>query len=305
MKRLLLVVGLGGVLLLAAPLFIILAAVSGTSDSAGANTSTPNACAVGTTALAQAGGLSPAQQANAALIISGGRATPGIGDAGVKVALMASMQEDTLANSQVPNDHDSVGLFQMRPSQGWGSAAQVGDPAYSIPKFYSVLAAVPGWQQLDPGAAAQAVERSAFPGAYQNWSGLATALLAGASTLSPDCAKPDAPAGPVAGAAIAFATSKLGLPYQWGGTGPLYDCSGLVQAAYAAAGVALPRDTYGQVNVGTPVARDQLQPGDLVFPDAGHVSIYVGNGEVIEAPHTGAFVQRVKMWGWWEARRVA
>ena len=106
--------------------------------------------------------------------------------------------------------------------------------------------------------------------------------------------------------AIAYAESKIGDPYVWGATGPnSFDCSGLVQQAYAAAGVALGRTTYQQVLEGSPVTQGDLEPGDLVFPDAGHVQLYVGNGEVIEAPYTGADVREVPMWGFWEARRVA
>lgn len=86
--------------------------------------------------------------------------------------------------------------------------------------------------------------------------------------------------------AIDFAYSKLGGPYVWGGTGPVgYDCSGLMQAAYAAAGVSLPRTTWDQVNSGTPVSStDDLQPGDLVFYyDDGHVGMYIGDGLVLNA----------------------
>ena len=94
-----------------------------------------------------------------------------------------------------------------------------------------------------------------------------------------------------AGTAIAFAKSKIGMWYQWGGIGnPSYDCSGLVQAAYAAAGISLPRTTYDQVNSGYPVPAilADLQPGDLIFYAGDeHVALYVGNGVVVHAPETG------------------
>ncbi|RLP11995.1 C40 family peptidase [Propionibacterium australiense] len=86
--------------------------------------------------------------------------------------------------------------------------------------------------------------------------------------------------------AIDFAYSKLGGPYVWGGTGPVgYDCSGLMQAAYAAAGISIPRVTWDQVNAGTPVySTDDLRPGDLVFYyDNGHVGMYIGDGLVLNA----------------------
>jgi cell wall-associated NlpC family hydrolase len=98
-----------------------------------------------------------------------------------------------------------------------------------------------------------------------------------------------------AAAAIAFAESKLGLWYEWGGTGdPSYDCSGLVQASWRAAGVQLPRVTWDQLAVGRPVqpALQDLRPGDLIFYLAGeHVAMYVGNGLVIHAPTTGQRIQ--------------
>jgi peptidoglycan DL-endopeptidase CwlO len=94
--------------------------------------------------------------------------------------------------------------------------------------------------------------------------------------------------------ALAFARAQIGKPYVWGATGPdSYDCSGLTQAAWKAAGVDLPRVTYDQVNAGTTVPLSQAQPGDLVFfyDDISHVGIYIGNGMMIHAPKPGAYVR--------------
>ncbi|HEX4791341.1 MAG TPA: NlpC/P60 family protein [Actinospica sp.] len=95
--------------------------------------------------------------------------------------------------------------------------------------------------------------------------------------------------------AIDFAESKLGLWYQWGGTGdPSYDCSGLVQAAWASAGVSLPRVTWDQLTTGQPVPAQlgDLRPGDLIFYlDGAHVAMYVGSGLVVHAPTTGQRIQ--------------
>jgi cell wall-associated NlpC family hydrolase len=94
--------------------------------------------------------------------------------------------------------------------------------------------------------------------------------------------------------AVAFAYRALGLPYVWGATGPgAYDCSGLTQAAWKAAGVSLPRTTYSQINAGTRVPESELRPGDLVFFYSGisHVGIYIGRGQMIHAPHPGAPVR--------------
>ncbi|OXS34208.1 C40 family peptidase [Streptomyces sp. XY006] len=94
--------------------------------------------------------------------------------------------------------------------------------------------------------------------------------------------------------ALAFARAQIGKPYVWGAVGPgSYDCSGLTQAAWKAAGVTLPRTTYDQVNAGTTVSLAAAQPGDLVFfyDDVTHVGIYIGNGMMIHAPKPGTYVR--------------
>jgi cell wall-associated NlpC family hydrolase len=112
-----------------------------------------------------------------------------------------------------------------------------------------------------------------------------------------------APSGPdaaVAAKVLAYARAQLGVPYEWGGDGPAhgqgFDCSGLVQAAYAAAGITLPRGATDQYRAGKILPPGTaLQPGDLVFfgsPQfAHHVGIYVGNGMMINAPNTGSVVR--------------
>jgi cell wall-associated NlpC family hydrolase len=94
--------------------------------------------------------------------------------------------------------------------------------------------------------------------------------------------------------AIAFARAQVGKPYVWGATGPdSYDCSGLTQAAWKAAGVSLPRTTWDQVDAGTTVPLSDIKPGDLVFfyDDISHVGLYIGNGMMIHAPKPGAYVR--------------
>lgn len=109
-----------------------------------------------------------------------------------------------------------------------------------------------------------------------------------------DVAVPDVPASERAAKAIEFARAQIGKPYGWGKAGPgSFDCSGLTQSAWAAAGVKLPRTTWDQVKIGTKVPKSQLQPGDLVFfyADISHVGLYIGGGKMIDAPRPGTLVR--------------
>lgn len=103
-----------------------------------------------------------------------------------------------------------------------------------------------------------------------------------------------APANGAAAAAVRLAYAQLGKPYQWGASGPnSYDCSGLTMAAWAAAGVSLPHNAAAQYGSITHVPSSSLRPGDLVFfgSDLHHVGIFVGDGQMIDAPHSGAVVR--------------
>ena len=104
--------------------------------------------------------------------------------------------------------------------------------------------------------------------------------------------------------AVAFAYAQLGKPYVWGATGPgSYDCSGLVQAAWESAGVSIARVTYDQWATLPHIATSSLQPGDLLYYNGeGHVSMYVGNGYIIDAPRTGLTVQKIPMNTDWYAQ---
>jgi cell wall-associated NlpC family hydrolase len=106
-----------------------------------------------------------------------------------------------------------------------------------------------------------------------------------------------------AGQAVAYAYSKLGDPYVYGATGPSsFDCSGLVQAAWGSAGVAIPRTTYEQVAALPAVSTSNLQPGDvLFFAGDSHEGMYVGGGYLIDAPQTGQDVEKVPLSGWYSA----
>jgi cell wall-associated NlpC family hydrolase len=121
-----------------------------------------------------------------------------------------------------------------------------------------------------------------------------------ADTTTQPAPPPAAPAPPPAAPAAAghpqaaqTALGYVGVPYRWGGSTPAgFDCSGLVSYVYARLGVQLPHYAAAQYGYGSSVARDQLQPGDLVFFDnLAHVGIYIGGDEFVDAPHTGTVVR--------------
>ena len=268
--------------------------------------------------------LTSAQLANARTIAQIG-VSMGVPAPGETIAIATALQESDLQNLD-HGDRDSLGLFQQRPSQGWGTPAQILDPAYAAKQFYTQLLQVPGWRSMPTTNAAQAVQRSAYPEAYAQWQGEAQALAAeftngvvctpadtGDNTIAAaavNAANYRIPAGtpaPIA-AVISFALAQLGKPYVYGASGPnSWDCSGLIQSAYRRVGVVLPRTTFDQVNVGTPVYNtSQLQPGDLLFipgsdgtPQApGHVGMYIGDNLLIQAPQTGDVVKLSPLSQW-------
>lgn len=151
-----------------------------------------------------------------------------------------------------------------------------------------------------------AAERAAYERSADAAHGGGPAASAGGSTARPDRAVTgthadrSAPRASVAAPnsratrAVSFAHGAIGKPYVWGATGPnAFDCSGLTQAAWKAAGVSLPRTTYTQINAGQRVSRSELAPGDLVFFYSGisHVGLYIGGGQMIHAPRPGAPVR--------------
>jgi hypothetical protein len=118
--------------------------------------------------------FSPDQAAHATTVTAVGKGM-GLPDHAVSVALAAALQESKLQN--LPHgDRDSVGLFQQRPSQGWGSASQLLTPTYAAGAFYRHLARVPGWETLPVTTAAQRVQHSAAPSAYAVWEHEARAI---------------------------------------------------------------------------------------------------------------------------------
>jgi cell wall-associated NlpC family hydrolase len=250
------------------------------------------------------------------------------------IAIATAMQESGLRNLSY-GSADSLGLFQQRPSQNWGTPAQIMDPVTAARSFYDALTQVPGWQTLAVTVAAQAVQRSAFPAAYAHWQSIATRLVASFGGTAVSCVALAANVVPpgaravlprhfrlpggtpaVVLRAIQFALGQLGTSYDFGGTctgahspdiALHCDCSSLVQQAYRAAGVTLPRTTFAQVDVGAPLySLSALQPGDLLFTagsdgtagNPGHVGMYIGDGVIVQAPRTGEDVQLSSLSSW-------
>ena len=120
-------------------------------------------------------------------------------------------------------------------------------------------------------------------------------LSSPAATLSSPAPEVAAAAAPAAryGGVVGIAMQFLGVPYVWGGASPSgFDCSGLIMYAYAQIGVSLPHHAASQYAMGSPVSRDALEPGDLVFFNGlGHAGIYIGGGQFVHAPHTGDVVK--------------
>lgn len=105
---------------------------------------------------------------------------------------------------------------------------------------------------------------------------------------------PPAPGSPIGSQVVAIAMQYLGVPYRWGGADPNtgFDCSGFVMYVFAKVGISLPHYTGAQWSLGVPVAREDLQPGDVVFFNGiSHDGIYIGSGQFVQAPRTGDVVK--------------
>lgn len=153
-----------------------------------------------------------------------------------------------------------------------------------------------------PGAASTTIQKGTGGGRLSSSTGGGTSSSGTGATGPPVSSSSGSGAG---GTAIAFARSHIGDWYLWGATGPkFWDCSGLTLKAFAAAGITIPRTTGDQIKAGRAVKKSELQPGDLVFPNPGHVGIYTGNNMIVHAPHTGAKVREVPLWAFYAARRV-
>jgi hypothetical protein len=327
-------IGVGGAVM---ALFMVGIAILGGATSASGTAATlvtlasvetaTNACTV----TGPVPGLDPTQATLADQIVSAALAASGGSQPAAQIALMVALTESGLHNDgPLPGNDGSLGLFQQRASQGWGTAAQEMDPATATGMFVQHLLNLPGWETMPAWQAAQAVQRSAFADGSnyeKNWadSGVYLAGVLGNGNTDGSCGQgvPGGLAGPPssfglpvgyvipagtpgpATIALTFAIAQLGKPYVWGAAGPAsFDCSGLTQAAWKAAGVTLAHYTGTQQNEGAQVTPSAIQPGDLVLTPgsdsagpgiAGHVGIYLGNGLVESAIDTAMGIQ-VQTW---------
>lgn len=156
--------------------------------------------------------LDAEQMSNAATIAAVG-IRRNVGERGIVVALAAALQESKLRNLAHlghRNDHDSIGLFQQRPSQGWGTEEQIMDQRYAAERFYAALARIKGWEKMRVTEAAQRVQRSAYPEAYQKWADEAQTLASAFTGRAKGVVNCDTDAQPQhAGPAAIEATGEL------------------------------------------------------------------------------------------------
>lgn len=272
-------VGLGG----------CVAVVAGSDDSGGSGPTTGGA---GTTA---AGGGGPAVPAAWEALDQAAAATcPGL-----PWAVLASIGrvESDSGRSTLPgvqsgaNAAGAEGPMQFEPAT-FAAYATVG-PGGAVPASpYDAVDAVYTAATLlcaDDGGTLASLATAVWD--YDHTVAYVETVLVLAHALEADPTLPSVPA-----VALAFTARQLGVPYRWGGTGDGgFDCSGLVQAAYRAAGVSLPRVAQTQFDAGPPVVGSTI-PGDLVFfggssTDVSHVGIAIGGGEMIDAPYTGTVVR--------------
>ena len=329
--------------LLVACVFLIgipMAALGATAD--------PGVCGPGGTAQTVVDQRLDAEQlANAATIVQVA-ATRGLPQRAAIIALATAYQESKFVNYRHPTDATtSIGLFaQMTIYYGADVAA---DPAKATGAFLDRLVQQPNWATRPLTDVAADVQKPYEPyrGLYAQWEPLATQLTAqlwnssGGATASSGATAGTVVASPCPGAggggsaagpaspapgpngltltgstqgngAVQFAMAQIGEPYIWGGTGPnAWDCSGLMQGAWASQGVSIPRVTYTEANAGTPVTETDARSGDLVLipgsdgtaANPGHVGMVAGvdaTGLVwlVEAPRTGLNVRLTAITAW-------
>lgn len=204
-----------------------------------------------------------------------------------------------------PSSAGALGPMQFEPAtwitygiDGNGDGhANINDPADAIPSAADYLCALGAGSDLRDALVAYNCGNTR-PTCQTAAAGYVAAVLAWANRDGTAALDGPVAAGPSAQQAVAVALSQVGTPYVWGGEEPGgFDCSGLVQYSYAAAGISMPRVAQDQYDAGPVLPPDAtLVAGDLIFFGASattieHVGIYLGNGQMVDAPHTGALVR--------------
>jgi cell wall-associated NlpC family hydrolase len=216
-------------------------------------------------------------------------------------------QVTTHQHALVRAHHQQAALVRERAAAKSSLASQLSHQQRLLESIHGQIS------QLLAAAKARALASAAAARAKYDAGQQAASLASAANPLGVGASTPDATVAPPSqyGGVVGIAMRYLGVPYVWGGASPGgFDCSGLVMYVYGQMGVSLPHYTGAQWNVGVPVSRGDLQPGDLVFFDGlGHVGIYIGGNQFIHAPHTGDVVKISSLTGWYAdtyvgARRI-
>ncbi|MFD7070584.1 C40 family peptidase [Streptomyces sp. NPDC059913] len=249
-------------LMLAVPLLAFGAAEASASCATGAQAVDSAAVAAEVKAILDGGkgtvsvpGLgSPSEQVPNAKTIQATGVAMNIPARGQVVALATALQESGLRNLAF-GDRDSLGLFQQRPSQGWGTANEILDPVHASTKFYEALRKVPGWQSLTVTQAAQAVQRSGYPEAYAKWEPLATALQKAIKPLLAKAGDPSATPSPSAPGGTGAASPSAAGGCAVGGDGSGF---GTIPAGSVPAGYKIPANAPPKVRTAIRWALGQL-----------------------------------------------
>ncbi|MGY1652746.1 C40 family peptidase [Geodermatophilus sp. SYSU D01119] len=231
--------------------------------------------------------------------------------AGHTTDVLARVGEAAAAAQQAQADADAAEADAQRTLDDLSAQeAQLEDDIADYQEQFAALTAA----QQEAALAAQQAGEAAAPAAPAAAGGSTGASAPAAQAATSEPAPAVAAAGGGSGAAqaaVQTALAQVGDPYVWGAGGPnAFDCSGLTQYAYAAAGISLPHSSRMQSQMGTAVSRSQLQPGDLIFyySPVSHVSMYIGNGQMVHASTSGVPVKVVpvdSMGGITAMRRIA
>lgn len=225
-------------------------------------------------------------------------------DSAAAEARTVADQKQQLVTELAHLQHVSVQIAQQRQSALEARAAAA---AAAAAQAAAEQAAQEAAEQAAHEAAQQAAQQAADEAAQQDDDSDNNGSDNGGDGQStPETPEPPSPSGSAVDRAIAFAKDQLGEPYVWGATGPdSWDCSGLTMRSWEAGGISLPHYSVAQYDASTPIAPSDLRPGDLVFwgdsndPNSiYHVAMYLGDGQIIQAPRTGRDVEIVSMYYW-------